>query len=242
MCRIVPLAVEASADGFKGFRVDSVVLLDDHDSILFDAGFPGMADDFEKALEKAGIGIENLTGIFISHQDHDHIGSLAEIKRRAPKAKAFATAVTAGAASGRDKPVRLALEEEEHLRLPLDKRLKRPAPSTLWPKIEFTEIECIVEGGDVLPWCGGTEVILTPGHMPGHASLYVRKKKAFIAGDAAEIAGGELQIPKVYSLDLKMAARCLREAGEKFDVREVYCYHGGIWRGDASKELRRLGK
>ena len=37
---------------------------------------------------------------------------------------------------------------------------------------------------DIFDWCGGLEVIETPGHMPGHISLYLKDSKTLICGDA----------------------------------------------------------
>lgn len=42
----------------------------------------------------------------------------------------------------------------------------------------------VINTGDILPFCGGIEVLDTKGHMPGHISLYAKKEKVLIAGDA----------------------------------------------------------
>ena len=34
------------------------------------------------------------------------------------------------------------------------------------------------------------------------------------------------------------AKKNLKDIGRKYDVREIVCYHGGIWRGDGSRLLQ----
>jgi glyoxylase-like metal-dependent hydrolase (beta-lactamase superfamily II) len=241
MNNLIPLVFEIdSYEGNDRFRMDTLVLRDDRDQILIDAGTPGIIDIIEKAFADAGLKIEDLTGIVITHQDQDHIGSLAAIKRKAPKAKVYASAVQSPGISGRKKPLRLQWEEEEYEALPEAVRKKTSPPVSLWPKVEYTEVDVILHHRDQFPWCGGTEIIFTEGHMPGHISLYLKKTKTFIAGDALSIREGQLNVLGKFTRDIEAAKRNLRDAAAAYEIEEIICYHGGFWRGDGSKVLRNL--
>ena len=82
--------------------------------------------------------------------------------------------------------------------------------------------------GEILDWCGGCTIIETPGHTPGHISVFVNQKKVMITGDAAVLENGKLVIANPqYALDLKEAEASLRKIAA-YDAKEMICYHGGI--------------
>jgi glyoxylase-like metal-dependent hydrolase (beta-lactamase superfamily II) len=227
-------------EGNNTFRMDTAVLLDDHDQILIDAGTPDILPLIEAAFKEAGLKIEDLTGIVITHQDQDHIGTLAAIKRRAPRARIYASALQAPGISGKEKPIRLILEEAQYETLPPAEKAKTPLPASLWPKVEYAEIDRILHDRDQFPWCGGTEILFTEGHIPGHLSLYLRETKTFITGDALVIRDGRPALPEKFTLDLELAKKDLRDIGNKYEIKDILCYHGGFWRGDGSALLKNL--
>jgi glyoxylase-like metal-dependent hydrolase (beta-lactamase superfamily II) len=47
-----------------------------------------------------------------------------------------------------------------------------------------------LEDGDLLDLVGGIRVIFTPGHTPGHLSLYLERPRVLVAGDALTAEGG----------------------------------------------------
>ena len=236
---IIPLFFEIKGyEGNPDFRMDTVVLADEKDLILIDAGTPNILPIIEKAFNEANIPIEQLTGIVITHQDQDHIGSLAAIKRRAQKALVYATAEQAPGISGTDKPMRLKIEEEEYEALSEPQRAAAPPPASLWPKVEYADIDVIVKDGDRFPWCGGTVIVGTQGHMPGHISLYVEATKSLIAGDAFVIENGKPRPSERFTFDFRLAVERLAEIGKKYKIEEFICYHGGFWRGDGSQVLK----
>ncbi|WP_269320858.1 MBL fold metallo-hydrolase [Paenibacillus sp. 1-18] len=52
---------------------------DEDNMILVDTAYPGQLSLLHEAILSTGLHIHNLTSIFITHQDLDHIGSLADI-------------------------------------------------------------------------------------------------------------------------------------------------------------------
>jgi glyoxylase-like metal-dependent hydrolase (beta-lactamase superfamily II) len=83
-------------------------------------------------------------------------------------------------------------------------------------------------------------VIFTPGHTPGHISLYLEKSKVLIAGDALTAQGGYLNSPNPsLTLDTHTAIRSVRRLGD-LDIDTIICYHGGVVSEDANGQLRRV--
>ncbi|NBD22528.1 MBL fold metallo-hydrolase [Paenibacillus glycinis] len=86
----------------------------------------------------------------------------------------------------------------------------------------------------------GIAVLDTPGHTPGHISLYHRASKTLIAGDALVLTGGRLQLPgAALNSDDAQALRSLEQL-EAMEIDAVICYHGGCFRGDVRTQLREL--
>jgi glyoxylase-like metal-dependent hydrolase (beta-lactamase superfamily II) len=83
-------------------------------------------------------------------------------------------------------------------------------------------------------------VIFTPGHTPGHISLYLEKSKVLIAGDALTAQGGYLNSPNPsLTLDIYTAIRSVRRLVD-LDIDTIICYHGGVVSEDANGQLRRV--
>jgi glyoxylase-like metal-dependent hydrolase (beta-lactamase superfamily II) len=81
-------------------------------------------------------------------------------------------------------------------------------------------------------------VIFTPGHTPGHLSLYLERPKVLVAKDALTAEGGRLNGPNPpLTLDVGEAARSERRLAE---VETIVCYHGGVVDDDANGQLRRV--
>jgi glyoxylase-like metal-dependent hydrolase (beta-lactamase superfamily II) len=88
-----------------------------------------------------------------------------------------------------------------------------------------------------MPWAGGTEIIATPGHMPGHISLYIKNYRTLIAGDALVIEEGKLAIANPnYTLDISEAKRSIKKLLD-YDIQRIICYHGGEFREDIRNSL-----
>lgn len=89
-------------------------------------------------------------------------------------------------------------------------------------------------------WCGGMEIIHTPGHMPGHISLYLPASKTLLAGDAVVLEHGKLNIANPqFTLDMKEAVRSVERLLD-FDIDQLICFHGGVFQGDVKGALKNL--
>nr|WP_246358382.1 MBL fold metallo-hydrolase [Paenibacillus phytorum] len=158
-------------------------------------------------MEKVGVSFDKLKVVILTHQDVDHIGSLPEIlKECGNDVKVYAHEL--------DKPY-----IKEEIPLIKDGHLENPPKG----KVDETLID-----GQELPFCGRLRVIHTPGHTPGHISLYLRQSKTLIAGDSMYSVDGILggiHVPT--TLDMNAARLSLKKYVD-LDIASVVCYHGGL--------------
>ena len=109
-------------------------------------------------------------------------------------------------------------------------------------RLEPVGVDEHLEDGARLDLAGGIRVIFTPGHTPGHISLYLERPKVLIAGDALTAEGSSLKGPnQSMTLEMRTALRSVRRLAE-LDVETVVCYHGGVVGEDANGQLRRIVK
>jgi glyoxylase-like metal-dependent hydrolase (beta-lactamase superfamily II) len=62
-------------------------------------------------------------------------------------------------------------------------------------RLEPVRVDEHLPDGDRLDLAGGTRVIFTPGHTPGHLSLYLERPRVLVAGEALTAEGGHLNDP-----------------------------------------------
>jgi glyoxylase-like metal-dependent hydrolase (beta-lactamase superfamily II) len=93
-----------------------------------------------------------------------------------------------------------------------------------------------------LPYCGGLQVIFTPGHAPGHICLYLKESKTLIAGDAMICSEGNLRGPvQQTTLDMDEALQSLNKLAS-FEIEQVICYHGGLYQGNVNERIAEIAR
>jgi glyoxylase-like metal-dependent hydrolase (beta-lactamase superfamily II) len=105
--------------------IHPVVLRDENHLVLVDCGYTGAFSLIETALKTHGIFPEQLTHVVITHQDHDHMGGLFELKSRYPQVRVVSSEVEAPYISGEIKSVRWAQAEALQAVLPPDQQASR---------------------------------------------------------------------------------------------------------------------
>ena len=103
-----------------------------------------------------------------------------------------------------------------------------------------------VEGLDdreVLPYCGGLQIIHVPGHSEGNSCYYLMKHKAIIAGDTifGDEAGELTPPPERYCLDVEQATKEMSRLLE-FDFDHFIYTHGLDLIGGAKEKVAALVK
>lgn len=202
-----------------------------HGATLVDAGLPGQAEVIGGLLAESGVEISQLRRIILTHQDIDHIGSLAQLVS-ASGAQVLAHAVEVPFIDGTQLP-RFARPEV---------LTQRPELRTVAAAFQPTHVDQALEDGTRLDLAGGVRVMFTPGHTPGHLCLYLERSKALISGDALTADNGRLQGPNESATpDMPTARASIRKLA-MLDIATIVCYHGGVVSEDAGGQLRRLAQ
>lgn len=216
-----------------------VVLHDDHNMILIDCGYAGFMPLIEAAMNAKGLSLEDLTGIIITHHDIDHIGGLYEIKAKFPDIKIYAPEAEAPYISGQAKSLRLIQVENTYELLPENQKFAALQFQEFLKTVRPVEVDITFSEGN-LKFLKGVEIIHTPGHMPGHISIYLKYDKTLIAADALVYENGELEIANPqYCLDLPQATESVKKLLQ-YDINEIICYHGGVVKHDIQSKLTTL--
>ncbi|MTV51091.1 MBL fold metallo-hydrolase [Heliobacillus mobilis] len=246
------------ADGIEMLSISAMVLgrvntiyptllYDNETVLLVDTGFPGQLPLLREAIEKAGIPYTKLNKVIITHQDIDHIGNLAAIQNESPyQIEVFSSEQEKPFIQGEKRLVKMmkpeAIEKAvESLPKDLPEEMRKAFKYTLENPPKGT-IDRVVEDGQILPYCGGITVILTPGHTPGHVCLYHQPSKTLIAGDAMNLIDGQLTGPNPqYTNNVNEAFESLKKLN-MFDIERVISYHGGLFQGNVNQSIEEITK
>lgn len=195
---------------FQEFIIHPILLWNDEMAVLIDTGFPGQFEDIQVEMERVGVSVDKLKVVILTHQDIDHIGSLPDVlENGVSDIKVYAHEL--------DKPY---IEGD----LPLLKDVQlEDLPKG---KVSDTVID-----GQELPYCGGILILHTPGHTPGHISLYLKRSKILVAGDSMYSVNGVLGgVHAPTTLNIMEARQSLKKY-LNLDIKSVVCYHGGLSKG-----------
>ena len=209
--------------------IHPVVLIDEKNMVLIDGGYTGFLPVIEQAMSENNLLCSNLTHVLITHQDHDHMGALSELKQKYPHLQVIASKEESPYISGKLKSLRLQQAEDMQSSLPEEQKAFGMAFINVLKQVPPVSVDLEVQDGDVFDWCGGCRIIGTPGHTPGHISVFVNEKKVMITGDAAALSNGELVIANPqYAIDKKEAEESLRKIVTS-GAEQIICYHGGVY-------------
>ncbi len=151
---------------------------------LIDTGIPGSAKSILECITKLGRKPSEIDLILVTHNHFDHIGGFAELRKQTPAKVA----------------VHQADLDPEHIAYPgkvVPHLIRSPVlkPFNKYFYVKRSEVDIPLKGGEVFPLLGGLEVIHTPGHTPGSISLYSRKERLIIVGDALAKHRGRIDPP-----------------------------------------------
>lgn len=153
---------------------------------LIDSGLPSSVSKITNYLDLLGYSPGHIRHIIITHADDDHYGSLAKIKEISG-ARSYTSAIEA-------KAIKLG-ENSRHLRLNGPKKYAYKALRWM-VHARPCIIDQVLDDGNILPILGGLKVIATPGHTPGHISLYTSAHRTLFAGDSMRSHNGVLNVSR----------------------------------------------
>jgi glyoxylase-like metal-dependent hydrolase (beta-lactamase superfamily II) len=208
--------------------------------VLVDCGYAGFLPLIGEEARRKGFSLEKLTGLILTHHDMDHTGGAAELKEMYPHLKIYCSSREADYLSGKVKSLRLQQAEDLYPSLP---EAQKPAAlqfAQLLRQVQPVEVDYTFGEDEEPSFLQGIRIIATPGHMPGHISLYHKEQKLLIAADALVAEGGELEIANpAFTLDLAQAVASVRKL-QQLDIAAIICYHGGVVEEDIPGKLNRL--
>ncbi len=204
-----------------------LVVWDDGGTVtLVDTGVPGLLDAFKQKLSTIGLDLKKVRRIILTHQDIDHIGSAAALKE-ATGAEVMAHADDRPYIEG-EKPLVKMNPERMRKMLESAPAKDRERMETMFSNPPRVKVDRLLRDGEVLPIHGGITIIHTPGHTPGHISLFLQGARLLVSGDALRVEEGVLVGPAPGATpDMKQAVASLKKL-IALPVDRVLCYHGGL--------------
>jgi glyoxylase-like metal-dependent hydrolase (beta-lactamase superfamily II) len=156
----------------------SYVVTADREVIIIDTGAPGNAAVICSAVDRARSKGAATAAILVTHSHPDHVGSLADITERL-LIPVMASAIDAERiASGLSTP-KPNCKRDLFSRLLYWRIIEQSDPH-----FKPTAVTRQLAHGDVLPFCGGIDVVALPGHAAGQLGFLLPAHGAFFVGDA----------------------------------------------------------
>lgn len=205
---------------------------------LVDCGYEETSEELEHELKALGIEPENLTGVIITHDDHDHLGGLRFLKQKNGQLKIICGEFEKDSVSGKIKSERLVQAEMSVNTIPEEFKSWALNFIEKLKKVQRFDVDEVL--GDNAVFEVELIVIHTPGHTKGHISLFLPKEKTVIAGDALVIENGEFNIANpAFTLDMQQALKSVKKI-KNLNPLKIICYHGGIMDKNVSDKLEVL--
>jgi glyoxylase-like metal-dependent hydrolase (beta-lactamase superfamily II) len=239
---VAMLSISATIMG-KTDVVHPSLLWDQHNLILVDTAYPGQLPLIKEAMEQANLPFEKLSAVIITHQDIDHIGNLPAIRNESPHVEVLAHKIEQPYVQGEKMLIKITPEAIEKAVAALPEEVPvewRKAFRATLENPPRAQVDRNIAGGEQLPYCGGISVIDTPGHTPGHISLYHQASKTLIAADALVVIDGQLQAPEPsLCSDYDQARQSIAKL-TSYDIETVICYHGGMITDNINERISKL--
>jgi glyoxylase-like metal-dependent hydrolase (beta-lactamase superfamily II) len=236
---VQPLPVKFKYEGREDVLFP-VLLKNKNNFVLVDCGYPGFLPLLEAALQHYGHSMRQLTAIIITHHDIDHVGALYEIKEAYPAVKVYSSSIEAKYIDGSEKSLRLKQAEDLFSSLPEENRSGALRFQEMLRTIRHVKVDEVFDGENAPKDFDGIRIIPTPGHTPGHISIYETKSKTLVSSDALVIENNQVGIANPqFAWNLPMAVDSVRKLRD-IEIDRLICYHGGILESHIQNHLNQL--
>jgi glyoxylase-like metal-dependent hydrolase (beta-lactamase superfamily II) len=159
-----------------GVVANPYLIVDADGLTVIDTGLPRSQKKILAYVASLGKRAQDVKRIIITHADFDHVGGLAALQAatgaRTYASKIEADAIAMGKSSREIKATGFSLRRVFFA-------LMRP-----FMKLKPFQVDEILVEGQTLPVLGGLRVIETPGHTPGHVSLFAPSVGVLFCGDS----------------------------------------------------------
>lgn len=221
-------------------NINPVLIADEQEATLIDAGFPGYFSQLREAVEKTGVPFDRLRRIIVTHYDWDHIGALSDIQKlRGEDVLVYAHSQEKPYIEGTQANIKMTPERIAARLATIPDRFRSQA-AAVFAKLPTGRVDRTVTDSETLPFHGGIRVIHTPGHTPGHICLFLPSHRLLVAGDELRVENGELVGPAdIHTPDMPLALASLKKLSG-LDIEYVACYHGGVYGPSAADSIAKL--
>ena len=233
--------LELQADVFGNIQeLNPTLLWNDKEAVLIDTGIPGQFEQLRDALIEVGVDMAKLKAIIVTHQDIDHIGNLPVILQHYPEIKIYAHEMDAPYIEGERPLLKLNLESIDWQMQSIPEPARKQIIEQLQKNPPKVKVDKVLKDKEELSICGGIVIIHTPGHTPGHISLYLKNSKVLVAGDSMYSINGEIIGPHPETTpQFERALKSLKKYKE-YDIESVICYHGGFSSKNIKEQLEKI--
>ena len=149
--------------------------------LLIDTGLKGSRGRILGAIQEAKSTLNALKSIVITHADGDHFGGLAELQQDT-HALAYANPIEAEAIRAGKSSRPLNPSGVGKVFYGLVAPLIKSQPG---------RIDAVLAEGQQFAALGGLKALATPGHTPGHTSLFSPSTGVLFAGDSIQVVDGQ---------------------------------------------------
>ncbi|MGW4725346.1 MBL fold metallo-hydrolase [Streptomyces sp. NPDC004291] len=218
---------------FTGTYVNWVIIREGGELTLIDGGWPGDVPLVEESIRSLGHVPQDVTAILLTHAHADHMGAVAEFRRR------YGTPVYSD-------PCEVGNAQREYTEQATVDDVVRGARVDPRPWMEHV-IKVMGDTDPVIPGVtpihttsldipGHPVPVRTHGHTSGHSAFYLPRQKAAVTGDAlvtghalSDIEGPQL-IPSFFNHSLSDAITAL-DTLAALDAGIILPGHGDPWSG-----------
>ncbi|MCL2621092.1 MAG: MBL fold metallo-hydrolase [Defluviitaleaceae bacterium] len=221
-------------DNIQMLKIDDyhlTLLWDDENLVLVDAGLDTQHQKLVDVIKDAGHDPDKITHIIFTHHDGDHMGGGIGMIKVASNATILAHVDETPYIDGHKTPTKFEAVlagydgADQETKDQIDARKEAIVNTRFGVGQELND-------GDVLPICGGIEIIHTPGHTPGHICLYLQEGQIMVLGDAASVENSELVgFNPIYIQDMELADKSIEKI-KKYPIKGAVAYHGGFFKFD----------
>jgi glyoxylase-like metal-dependent hydrolase (beta-lactamase superfamily II) len=200
-----------------GVLANSYLIIEPNGLTLIDTGLPRSGKKILDYLNALGFSPEDLKVIVVTHADIDHIGGLNYLTSRG-EAQVYASVIEGRA-------IETGIQSRELKLRGLLRYLFGIV--NFFIKAKPVKVNHHLTEGDILPILGGLRVIETPGHTPGHISLFLQSQGVLFTGDSIiSTSSGDLKVSSGMNTWDESQARISAEKQARLDPVIICPGHG----------------
>jgi len=201
-----------------GVVANPYILVDADGLTVIDTGLPRAEKKILAYIANLGRAPQDVKRIILTHSDLDHVGGLSALQK-ATSARTFTSKIEADA-------IAIGRASRQITGGGLVRRVLFAVVSPFFKAIPV-QVDEILTDGQILPIAGGLRVLDTPGHTPGHISLFSESAGVLFCGDSMISENGlQGSRPAVTWDQMKANESVVKQA--QLDARIVCSGHGPV--------------